>query len=258
MPNYPPTMPPSLTLSPRDRSWIEWILPAEKSGYNVYRNLVGSMSVIGEGRRGKGELILGYEGAEADITTPLPPVFAYGAIETSFGTISITLREVNDNQISVEIVSQRSDEIPPEFEEARRWTYSTWSPGATCPQCGSGLREVVMHAAGADQTQYVLAICEKDRRLWVFDGSTGVNRLIPVTNFYNELMLHKNIRDAKIALDSRRLFTELSAFSDEELTYAFVTYNKLKEKIHIAGDVEAEQRDAKGIVTKFRQLFSKR
>ena len=67
----------------------------------------------------------------------------------------------------------------------------------------------------------VLAICTVDRRLWVYDGETGMNRPVPVTNFYNELMLHLNVRDPKVALDSLRLFQDLSGFTDGDLTRAF-------------------------------------
>ena len=151
-----PTSPGSI--SRREREWIEWILPADRNGYRLYREKIASMSVIGEGRRGKGEIILGQSGQEVDFSAPLAPVFAYGAIETDFGTISVTIRELQDDQISVEIVSHRSDTVPPEFEEARRWTYSTWSPGDACPQCESSVREVPMHAVSAPQERFVLAI----------------------------------------------------------------------------------------------------
>src|SRR6266851_5448202 len=113
-------------LSERERESLEWILPADRKGYNRYRETIRRMEVIGEGRRGKGEMILGRAETEVDFSSPLAPVFAYGAIETDLGTISITLREMIDDQISVEIVSHASDDVPLEFKESRRWTYSTW------------------------------------------------------------------------------------------------------------------------------------
>lgn len=248
----------SAHLSGREREWIAWILPEDRTGYRVYRRLIESMTVIGEGRRGKGELILGREGHEVDFSAPLAPVFAYGAIETNFGTISVTIRELMDDQISVEIVSHRSDAVPQEFEEARRWTYSTWNPGSVCPQCGSIVREISMHAMAGRHDHFILAICTNDRRLWVHDASDGVNRLIPATNFYNELMLHKNIRDPKIALDSKRLFTELVSYSDDDLTYAFLTYNKLRAKVHVEGIVEPDNKAPGGFMTKLKQIFLRR
>jgi hypothetical protein len=244
-------------ISPREREWMDWILPADRSGYMSYRQLVGGMVVIGNGRRGEGEIILGAGGSIPDMTSPLAPVFAYGAIESKAGTISITIREISDGQISVEIVSHRSEEIPSEFEELRRWTYSTWTPGGRCPQCGEAVREVSMHPVGAAAERLVLALCTADRRIWVYDSSTGVNRLIPVTNYYNDLMLHKNIRDPKIALESMRLFSDLSTYTDADLTYAFFTYNKIKAKVHIQGVIEPDQKESRGLAARFLKLFSR-
>src|SRR5258707_15313997 len=101
-------------LSTREREWIEWILPIDRSGYKFYRDAASAMMVIGEGRRGKGEIILGVPGDVPDFDEPLGPVAAYGAVETNFGAISVTLREIVRNQISVEIVSHRSDQVPKE------------------------------------------------------------------------------------------------------------------------------------------------
>jgi len=218
--------------------------------------MIREMTIIGEGRRGNGEIILGRPGCEVDFSAPLAPVLAYGAVETNLGTISITIREAMDDQISAEIVSHRSDEVPPEFEEYRRWTYSIWSPGDACPQCMRGVREISMPAGKETHEHVVLALCANDRRLWVYEESTQVNRLIPTTNFYNELMLHKNIRDPKRALDSKLLFTGLDSFSDGDLTYAFLTYNKLKTKVHIDSGVETESRESKGFLKTLKKMIS--
>jgi hypothetical protein len=240
----------------REREWVEWILPDDRAGYKSYRNAIQSMMIIGEGRRGKGEIILGHGGGELDFSSPLAPVFAYGAVVTSVGTISITLREIRDDQVSVEIVGQHADEVPNELVEIRRWTYSTWSPGNGCPQCGGNVREVGMRDPTNVDRRFVLAICEKDRRLWVHEAGTQVNHLIPVTNYYNELMLHKNIREPNLALDSKRLFTDLPAFSDDDLAYAFLTYNKLKAKVRLEGPVVTEIMEHRGITSKLRRIFS--
>ena len=104
----------------------------------------------------------------------------------------------------------------------------------------------------------VLVLCPRDKRLWVYDAASKVNRLIPVTNYYNELMLHKNIRDPKVAFDSNRLFTELASYSDEDLTYAFLTYNKLKTKVHVEGIVEPDNKGARGFLTKLKDIFLKK
>jgi hypothetical protein len=241
-------------LTARERSWLEWILPADRPGYAEYRNALDVVSVIGQGRRGEGEVILGPPGAEPDLGPPLGAVLSYGAIETNVGTISVTFREPVDGQFSLEIVSHRSERVPEQFEESRRWTYATWNPGDPCPQCGAPLRETPMRAG--ESGRLVLAVCAADRRLWVHDEATRVNRLIPVTNFYNEIMLHKNIRDPKIALDSRRFFADLGSYSDADLALAFRTYNALKTKVHVDGAVEPEARERTGVLHKLKNLFS--
>lgn len=243
--------------STRERQWIEWILPTHRAGYRLYSEAIQSMKVIGEGRRGIGEIILGREGASPDLDAPLPAVFAYGAIETNFGTISITLRAVFDEQISVEIVSHRMETVPTDFEESRRWTYSTWKPGEQCPQCGKLLREVAMHTiTGADE-HLTLAICGYDKRLWVFELISEINRLIPVTNFYNELMMHKNIRDPKIALNSKQFFEDIGRYSDADITYAFLTYNKIKTKVHVEGIVKPDRDVRSSFFTRMSKAFRK-
>lgn len=243
-------------LTPRERGWLEWVLPAERPGYRVYRSYLDTMVVLGEGRRGKGDFILGYADDMPDTTITLPPVFAYGVIETNFGPLTITVREQYADQIDVEIVSHHSEEVPEDFEERRRWTYSVWSPHDVCPQCGKSLREVLMHAENG--RNFVLSICSTDKRLWVYDGETQVNHLIPVTNFYNELMLHKKIHNPAIALDSKRLFTDLVQYTDVDLTYAFLTYNKLKTKVEVRGGLIAERGERTSFVKRLRRIISKK
>jgi len=242
-------------LSPREREWIEWILPSDRAAYRSCRELISSMMVIGPGRRGKGEIIIGESTDKPDFSEPLTSVAAYGAIETDVGTISITLREPANNQISLEIVSHRSEDIPPRFEEHRRWTYSTWVPGTPCPQCNRICREVPMHTTPASPGQFVLAFCTTDDRLWVYDSTSGMVRLIPLTNYYNELMLHKNIRDPKIALDAKRLFRKMVTYTDADLAYAFLTYNTMRAKIQVEGRIEADTQETNILKKTIKKIF---
>jgi hypothetical protein len=243
-------------LSARERAWLEWILPAGRPGYDAFRRALDGCVVIGEGRRGEGEIVLGPPGAVPDLDPPLGAVYSYGAIETNVGTISVTVREPVDGQASLEIVSHRAERVPDEFEESRRWTYALWNPGEPCPQCAGPLREVPMRSA--TDGRLVLAVCAADWRLWVHDAAALVNRLIPVTNFYNEIMLHKNIRDPKTALDSRRLFADLGTFSDADLSRAFQTYNALKTKVHVDGAVHPEAApQGGGVLATIKKLFTR-
>ncbi len=241
-------------LTPREREWLEWILPSNRTGYRQYRELIDKMTVLGEGRRGKGDMILGISGDVPDTDSPLPPVFSYGVIETDLGQITITLREIVSDQIGVEIVGQRTEEVPEEFEESRRWTYSTWNPGNVCPQCQRAAREIPMYTQ--ENKHFVLVLCSGDRRLWVYDGETQANHLIPVTNLHNELMMHKKIRDPNIALDSKRLFTDLAKYTDADLSYAFLTYNKLKTKVEVRGALIASRKENATFGQKLKRIFS--
>lgn len=102
--------------------------------------------------------------------------------------------------------------------------------------------------------QLVLAICASDRMMWLYDSRSGVNHPIPVTNYYNELMLHKNIRDPNIALDSKRLFTDHSRFSDTDLILAFKTYNQLRAKVELDGTIIVPGKKA-GIIERLKRAM---
>ncbi len=58
-----------------------------------------------------------------------------------------------------------------------------------------------------------------------------MNTLLPITNFYNELVMSLGIRDPQIALDHKRLFTAPGSFSDDNLRTAFLRYNSAFRKI---------------------------
>jgi hypothetical protein len=232
-------------LREKEHDLIEFVLPDDRPGYHHYCGLIASMVVLGEGRRGKGNLVLGTKGDTPDVSSPLAPVIAYGVVETTFDTFSVTVREYAGRQIDVEIVSTRGEEVPDHFEEKRRWTYSSWKPGDPSPSTGSPLREVVI------VEHLILAIAQQEGRLWVYDGASGMNLLIPITNFYNELMLYKSIRDPNIALRSDLFFLNLGSYTDRELRAAFVSYNNLMHKVKLETQTLVEEpRGLRDLLTK--------
>ncbi|HEY6951466.1 MAG TPA: hypothetical protein VI758_03600 [Bacteroidota bacterium] len=218
-------------LSSLEKELLLWLLPADRPGYREYRPLVESWHVAAKGRRGEGNYILAAEGATIDNDSPLPQVFAYGIVEAENGRIAVTLRERSNDQLEFEIVNLSGESLPGILRQGRRWTYSQWLPGQPCPRCGGTLREVTMNTAKG--RRFVLAICSRDERIWVYDGLNGVNHPIPLTNFYNELMLHAKVRDPNVALNSRRLFMDLGTYSDATLSRAFVSYNSFRTKVVI-------------------------
>jgi len=242
-------------LTKREQAFLYWLLPDDRTGYYHYRDLLETMVVLGEGRRGKGNLVLGHPGDVLDLDAPLASVFAFGVIEGEDKNILVTIREEQEDQVEVEIVGSKSDEVPDQFAEKRRWSYSSWSPGDPGPSSGGMVREVKMR--GEENFTLVLAISPAEKRLWVYDAKSQVNHLIPVTNYYNELMMLKGIRDPNLALRSTKLFSRLSEFSDEDLARAFLTYNRLKKKVEVGADRLEVRRGLSGW-KKFVRALSRR
>lgn len=223
-------------LRAKELDLLQSVLPVERSGYRHYRELIAAMVVLGEGRRGAGNYVLGYPGDEPDNQSPLAPVVAYGVVETTRDQYSITVREQSARQVDVEIVSRRGEEIPDHFEEKGRWTYSRWQPGMGCPRDGTPVREVTIDA------DVVLALAPTDRRIWVWERPTGVVRPVPITNLSHALMRVKGVRDPEVALRPSLLFERLGMFTDDELRRSFIAYNAVHPKVGLTSTVIRDQR----------------
>ncbi len=218
-------------LTAQEKDLLLWVLPPDRPGYQEYRSVVSTWNVAARGRRGDGNFILTPGETDVDNESPLPQIFAYGIVKTREGDIAVSLRERIGDQIEFEIVNLHGESVPQVLLETGRWTFSSWLPKQPCPICLDGLREVELQSTKG--RRFVIAICRTDERIWLYDGMVGVNHPIPLTNFYNELMLHTNIRDPKIALNAKRLFTDLRDYSDADLTKAFVSYNNLRTKVFL-------------------------
>ena len=221
-----------------ERELLLWLLPEDRPGYRPYRAFVERWKIAGRGRRGEGNYILTSSGANIDTTSPLPRVLAHGVVETTEGGISVTLRELLDDQLEFELTGL--ERVRDLRNEIRRWSFSSWLPKMPCPVCGSPVRTVEMQTE--QDAPAVLAICSNDRRIWVHDSLSQVNHLIPITNFYNELMITLRIRDANVALNPARLFSDLPGFSDADLSRAFAKYNAAWTRIGSRIIVEEPQK----------------
>ncbi|MGE5679584.1 MAG: hypothetical protein ACM34K_01770 [Bacillota bacterium] len=210
-----------------ERECLLYILPSNKPGYNIYRQKIESLSVIGYGRFGQSNLILGEKSAQPDLTAPSAPVFALGAIKFMEKEVYILLHEEFEEQIEFDISGIDIFDNAVKLTETGRWSYSNWIPGKRSPE-GSPVREIHLTPG-----KLVLALANEQKKIWIYDGRTGVNRFIPVTNFYDVLMRVKKIRDPKIALNSGLLFENFGEFSDQDLGSAFLFYNKLWKKIEL-------------------------
>jgi hypothetical protein len=220
-------------LNSRELAWLDYLLPLDRPGYAMLRRQLDGLLVLGEGRWGRGDLVIGNPAAEIDLTAPMLPVAAYGEcdIRTSDGSqqrIILSLHQPDDEgSIEFQQTTLSGVPVPDEFTEANRWSYSYWLPGMPCPATGASVREIPL--SGGGDLLLVLAIGK--RVVWVFDAVSMTNALVPVTNFYNELMLIKGVRDPAIGLDHRRLFDAMDEFSDAELCEAFKRYNNVYRKV---------------------------
>ena len=231
------------------------VLPEDAPGHSPHRNFIHTAVVIGQGRRGEGEIILGIEGHIPELDAPLPPVFAFGVGRSGDEEISVTVREILDGQASIEIVGRQADRVAPDSRIDSFWTYSDWRPGMPCPQCGGRPREAEVSPGETGRPGQSLGICTADRRLWIFDGRLVTCRPVPVTNYYNELMLVKQIRDPDIALASRKLFERLDDYTSEDLVRGFLAYNRLRTKIAPVVRTPAGPGGARGLGTKLKKIF---
>lgn len=236
-------------LRPKEVDLLESVLPSDRPGYRHYRALIDSMVVLAEGKRGRGNFLLGQPGDAPDFAVSDAPVIALGMVETTRGTFAVTVREYSGSQIDIEIVSASEEEVPDHFEEKRRWTYSTWRPGSPSPATGGMVREVPVDPS------LTLAIAPQEKRIWVHDRASGMNLLVPVTNFHNELMLYKGIRDPKVALDVVQFFAGQTSYSDADLREAFIRYNALRQRVTIQAPPPVPS--PKGFLHTLKRLFGK-
>jgi len=100
-----------------------------------------------------------------------------------------------------------------------------------------------------------LAIAPGEKRIWLYDRASGMNFLLPVTNFHNELMLYKGIRDPRVALDVGRFFTDHLTYSNVDLREAFVRYNALKPRFKVQSPPPVPP--AGGISQMLKRMFGK-
>lgn len=203
------------------------VLPENKIGYNSYRNKINNLVVTGSGRFDRGNFVLGKEGTKPDLSFPSSPVFAIGTNVYKEGTIDIIIHEDIDDEIEYDISARNQNSVPGTLIEIKKWNYSEWNPGDKAPNDNSEVREIIIN------DEYILAIATQHKKIWLHEKKSRVNFLLPVTNFYNELMRVCNIRDRKIALRPTSFFNTHNQFTDDQLMLAFFSYNKYLKRVDI-------------------------
>ncbi|MCX7874782.1 MAG: hypothetical protein N2321_01305 [Melioribacteraceae bacterium] len=215
-------------LTENEKDLLFSALPENKLGYKIYRDKINNSFVLGYGRFGGGNLILGTPGTEIDTEESATPIFAISKIVYSDHEIYVTIHHQDNDQIEIDI---QNFELTPkinEMKELYRWTYSDWTPGQKAPYDNSYVKEIHLIL-----NSLVLAIAPVHRKIWTYNAKDEVNYLIPVTNFYNELMLLMDEKNPEVALNPNLLFENLENYSNEKLGQAFLLYNKMWNRIEL-------------------------
>ncbi len=215
-------------LSSKEKQWLFAALPENKLGYKQYRDIIENLLVIGYGRFGEGNFILGEEGDIIDFENSSSPILAVANITFDVGKVYVTIHEELDGQIEVDIKGTAVEHIPDDLEQAKVWTYSNWIPGEKAPFDKSAVREI--HLV---KNEIVLVIAPIHKKVWVYNSKSGINHFIPVTNYYNEMMILLNNKNSDTALNPGRLFSNLSEFTDQQLAQGFLVYNKYSNRIEL-------------------------
>jgi hypothetical protein len=201
-----------------ERTCLLLILPENKPGYKLYRNKIESMIVLGDGNFGEGNYILGHYEPDPDLSFPSAPVFAIGTLDNGTDQLDIIIHEETEDKIEVGFGQDINDITNDSFIVK---SYSHWSPGMTSPFTNSKVREISVRT-----NEFVLAIVPEEKKIWLYESSSGVNHLIPISNYYNSLMLYRNERNAEKVLNPNLFFNNLGLYNDLELKSALELYNK--------------------------------
>jgi hypothetical protein len=215
-------------ITEREKKWLLTALPENKLGYKQYRDIIETLSVIGLGRFGEGNYILGQEDDEVDLNVSSTPIFAVATIAFDMGKVYVAIHEELDGQIEVDINATAADMIPDDLSQAKVWTYSNWVPGKKAPFDNTDVREI--HVV---KNEVILVIAPAHKKVWVYNSKSGINHFVPVTNYYNEMMMLMNTKDSEVALNPGKLFTNLNDFSEEQLMEGFLVYNKYWQRIEL-------------------------
>jgi hypothetical protein len=74
--------------------------------------------------------------------------------------------------------------------------------------------------------EFFLAVVPEEKKIWLYESGSGINHIIPVSNYYNCLMLTMNERNTEKVLNPNLFFNNLAIYNDQELKTAFEQYNK--------------------------------
>ncbi|MGK9368538.1 hypothetical protein ACSSWA_06535 [Melioribacter sp. Ez-97] len=240
-----------------EKQWIYAILPEDKPGYNSIRNKIENSIVLkrqtlsGDPVQGSYKLILapaGYDGNNPDTysTTPI----STGRIKYDNAEVYITISSYEDDVFEVEIAKDMSEGSPGKLLSVE--TYAAWEPGMKAPFDNSDVREIE-----AVKNKYTLAVAPVLKRIWLYEYETGINYLIPLSNFFNELMRSRKIQYPEIVSNPNYLFANLDKFEDADFIRALYFYNKYIRRLDLQLELK-EKPERKSLFGLFSLLKTKK
>lgn len=198
------------------------LLPESKPGYAKYREMINEFFVIGEGRFGNGNYFLGTKDDSVDLEISSSPILTSGKVITDKTTFDISINELSEGKIEFSV-----SPVPDEQEIYRVLnvvTLSDWVPGKKSPEGNK------VELFSIDGMNYILCIAPVDKRIWLFEKSTGINYPVPVSNYYNELLRLTGEKRKEIHLSPDLLFENLKSYTESEIILAFLLYCKYKRR----------------------------
>jgi hypothetical protein len=115
-------------LTGREKEWLNYLLPEGRKSYAEYREKISSMLIIGEGRFGEGNYVLGFEGDKPDLSYSSLPVFACGQIKFKECVLQISVHEIFDNKIEISIGNVTGKKFPMHLPKSAGGVIHTGSP----------------------------------------------------------------------------------------------------------------------------------
>jgi hypothetical protein len=241
------------SLNHEELEFIRWLLPETSSVYGSLLWNIQARIILGEGRWGSGDLIMGESGMRIDMMMPMSPVVAYGECYIGETLLTVSVHEANTDE-QIEIQFSGVYPLPQNISVSSGWTFSYWIPGMPCPATGGPVREVDLHD-GSGNARYTIAISPSKKRLWLYHHASRYNQLLGITAFADELFRTHHIRDAEAVTHPNTMFDRLNEFTDGDLRQALLSYNTFGlHKFDTEGLVRVEKEDKKSFLGK---LFNK-
>ncbi len=241
------------SLSSQELDLLFRLLPENIPAYKPYHDFIKTSQVIGDGRWGEGNLLIDKIISPIDLTLGMPPVVGYGECLINNLPLAISIHDHNiDGQLEVQFSGVFP--IPDSPQITNLWCYSYWKSGDPCPATSQKVREIAIKDTNGS-LKYILAISVAKKVLWLHHESSGFNQLLPLTNFYDELLRTKHIRDAKLISHPASFFEMVDDFTDTEYIKALLEYDKkAHRKFDTTGIIIETVKPKKSI---FQKLFGK-